>query len=217
MSSLEEQLNQAFAFYRVSEKNQQSALTYLNLLKAKDEPTYSHSIRVGLLGAKVADYLHLGPKALLFSGLLHDTGKALIDPKILHKTEEFNREDMEVMKNHPEYSYQLLKGVHEFSAEVVIRHHQFQEDKYPVKLPPSKFNFSKNTQAKIDLCARILALTDCYDALSTRINDKFGGKRLSPKEVKSILLKKNPDQESLIEDLYQKGIFDQLSIIYTAF
>jgi len=69
--------------------------------------------------------------------------------------------------------------------------------------------FEEDLQLIIDYFARILSIADCYDAMTSRENDKFGEKRkLSPEEAKSRLLEKNPDQKGLIESLYKDGIFN---------
>lgn len=210
MRSLEDELEGAFADLDISSENQDSIRTYLSLLRGKDQATYEHSIRIGLLGTRIARHMHLDPKALFFAGTLHDIGKTLIDPETLQKTEGFNEKDMEQMRKHPEHTYRMLRGVHEFSAEVALRHHKYQESGYPKRLPKYKTPFSSNTKLMIDFFGRILSLADFYDAVTSRVNDKFGEKRkLSQEEVKSILLMKNPDQKHLIEDLYANGIFGE--------
>ncbi len=210
MATLEEQLEGTFVELNVVPKDRESIKTYLSILERKDSATYEHSIRVGILASRIARHMHLDSKALFYAGTLHDVGKTLIEPETLKKTEGFNDKDMEQMKKHPEYSYKILRGVHEFSAEVALRHHTYQEAGYPKKLPKPKIAFSKNTQLTIDFFARILSLADFYDAITSRVNDKFGTKRkLSSDEAKSILLIKNPDQRYLIEDLYTNGIFGE--------
>jgi len=208
MTTLEDQLEGEFNELDISIKNRESVKTYLNLLKIKDQQTYEHSIRVGLLSSRIARHMHLDPKAMLFAGTLHDIGKALIPPETLQKTEGFDEKDMVKMKKHPESSYQMLRGVHEFSAEIALRHHIYQEKGYPKRLPKSNIPFSSNSQLMINFFARILSLADFYDAVSLRVNDKFGEKRkLSSDEVRAIVLMKNRDQKHLIEDLYANGIF----------
>lgn len=210
MVTLEEQLEGAFVELDIAQKHRNSVKVYLDVLRAKDTATYEHCIRVGLLTARMARHMHLDAKALFFAGTLHDIGKTLIEPELLQKTEGFDEKDMGQMKKHPEYSYKLLRGVHEFSAEIVLRHHRFQKDGYPRRLPKQKVGFSKNTLLMIDFFARMLSLADFYDAISLRVNDKFGEKRkLDEPEIKSIMLMKNHDQRRLIEDLYVNGIFGE--------
>jgi HD-GYP domain-containing protein (c-di-GMP phosphodiesterase class II) len=200
---LEEMLESEFKNLGISENNQISIKRYLGMLKAKDESTYEHCLRVGLLGEKIADYMHLDPRPLFYSGLLHDVGKLAIDRKILKKTSRFDEKDMKEMRKHPNFAYRLLKDIHEFSAEVALRHHRYQENPYPKKLPCNQK--CPITNADINFYARLLALVDFYDAAKTRSNNKFK-KRMDDIEIKSMILEKNPDQRVFIENLYKDGI-----------
>lgn len=207
MISLEEQLEKAYTRLEISPKNQGSINTYLTLLKLKDQATYEHSIRVGLLGTKVAKHCSLDSKALFYSGTLHDIGKILIRTELLKKTGKFNKKDMAEMKKHPECGYNLLSGIHDFSAEIALRHHKYQKTEYPKKLYKPKAKFSKETVTEIDFYARILSMIDFYDAATTRTNQKFRKKKLNREEVKQFLLKNNSDIKRLIEELYFNKIF----------
>lgn len=207
MTSLEKNLEKAYTQLEISPKNQGSINTYLTLLKIKDQPTYEHCIRVGLLGIKVAEHYNLDPKALFYAGTLHDIGKILINPELLKKKCKFNKKDMKEMKRHSGYSYKLLTGVHEFSAQIALRHHQYQQEKYPKKLQKSKIKLSKSTKSDIKLYARILSVIDFYDAITTRDDHKFGKKKLNPEEIKKLIIKNHSDQELLINKLYADKIF----------
>lgn len=210
MPTLEEMLESAFVEFEVKDDHMQSVSGYLTVLKLKHQPTYEHSIRVGLLGARICRFLHLDPKVLLFAGTLHDIGKTLVRTELLQKTTGFTEQDMEEMRRHPEDSYRLLRGVHDFSAEVALRHHRHQENGYPKRLPKTKIPYSGNTKLMIEYYSRLLSLADFYDALTSRENDKFGEKKkLSCEEAKAILLAKNQDQKHLIEQLYLNGIFGE--------
>ena len=207
MMSLDEELEGALAEQGVSAENRASVARYLGLLREKDRGTYEHSIRVGLLGARIARHIHLDPKVFLFAGALHDIGKIRIDTNLLNKTEGFSEADMEEMRKHPEYSHELLKGIHEFSAEIAVRHHRYQEGRYPAALHELRVPFSENTKLMVEYYARLLSLVDFYDAITTRVNDLLGEKRaLAPDEVKAIMLMKHPDQRGLISALYVNGI-----------
>lgn len=207
MTSLEEQLKEAYVQLEISPKNQGSINTYLTLLRLKDVNTYEHSVRVGLLGIKVAEHCKLDQKALFYAGTLHDIGKILISPEVLKKTKKFNKKDMEEMKKHAEYGYMLLKDMHRFSAEIALRHHRYQQEKYPEKLQKSKIKLSKDTKTDINFYAKILSIIDFYDAITTRTDQKFGKKKLNQKEIKYLILKNNPNQEQLIQKLYANKVF----------
>ncbi len=213
MMSLENLLEAEFVELGIEEDNKASIMNYLNLLKRKDVDTYEHSVRVGLLCSRVAKHMHLDPKSLFYPGILHDSGKALVPPETVKKTQGtgFNEKDRALMNKHPEYSYALLRGIHEFSAEVALRHHEYQQNAYP-KVLPKGIEFSKSTKVNIDYLSRLLAMVDFYDALTSRINDftiKICGEQrlLNKEESKQVMLDKNPDLRYLINNLYENGIF----------
>ncbi len=76
-------------------------------------------------------------------------------------------------------------------------------------MPSGEIDFCKGTEANIMYYARVLALIDFYDALMNRENDKFGDVPRLPtiEEGKVIMLKANQDQEYLLNQLYNHGIF----------
>jgi response regulator RpfG family c-di-GMP phosphodiesterase len=210
MATLETQLDNEFNLLGIDEKNRISVCSFLALIRLKDKPTYMHSIRVGLLGSKIArENPSMDPRALFFPGLLHDIGKITVDPSVLKKTKDFGEADMEKMRSHCVSSYQILRGVHDFSAEVALRHHYFQKNGYPKDLPELHTSFSRATETLINYYARILALADSYDAASSRANNKFGNecRYLTSEEVRNFMFRENPDQKRLLEHLYNKHIF----------
>jgi HD-GYP domain-containing protein (c-di-GMP phosphodiesterase class II) len=71
MLTLEQELEASLDRFKVKEQDKESIKNHLSLLKAKDNATYEHSIRVGILAGKIGEYMHLDPKALLFAGTLH--------------------------------------------------------------------------------------------------------------------------------------------------
>jgi HD-GYP domain-containing protein (c-di-GMP phosphodiesterase class II) len=93
---------------------------------------------------------------LILVGLLHDCGKTLIPPKILNAPRKLTVVEYEVIKNHVNYTYDLL---HEFSEPVRLAassHHERSNGKgYPMKL----------SNSEVSLEARIAAVADTYDAI----------------------------------------------------
>lgn len=207
MPNYERLLSDQFSRLEIAQNHQNTIKFYLELLKEKDNYTYEHSIRVGILGARIAEYKSFDPKALFFPGIFHDIGKIFVNPDILRKKKELNDAEWIEIKNHPIHAYIILKPIHSFSAEVVLRHHRYQENGYPDKIPEFQTKFSAETRLDIDAYARLVVLADFYDAINTRENEKYGSKKLSGDEVKSTLLEKNPYHRELIEELYCVGIF----------
>ena len=207
---LEEELENAYKELEIEERNIGSLNACLGMIKGRDNLTWEHCLRVGLKGKDVGDFINQDPKILFYSGLLHDVGKILTNPNSLKKSEDFNSKDMRELKKHPKEGYVLLKEIHSFSSEVLLRHHLFQENSYPEVLPHLPEEFSRATEVMINYFSRVLALVDFYDALVSRKNQKFvkGKQRfLTKRESRQIIIENNKDQEYFIEKLYKKRIF----------
>ncbi|MBR9706020.1 HD domain-containing protein [Candidatus Pacearchaeota archaeon] len=207
-------LEQAYDELEISGQQRGSIGTYLGLIYNKDVPTWEHSVRVGLIGKKIAQYTHIvEPKALFYPGLLHDSGKPLVDSASLN-AENFDEDDMKELERHVLYGYKLLKDIHPFSAAVLLFHHYFQENKYPKHLPANWDNgYTEGEKALIKYCGRLLSIADTYDAMTTRTNNKFVEdgtervKKLTPEEAREKMFATNKDQTFLIEQLYKEEIF----------
>jgi len=171
------------------------------VLKEHDEETYKHSVRVGLLCAEISEYLRLDTAELFYAGLLHDIGKTEVDAKILNEKDHFTDEYWEKTQQHTIHGHNLLKKTYPFTAEIVVRHHRYQENPYPDKLPKSEYK--RKWRKQIKEYSKILALTDFYDALTTRHNKKFDNSNMTYKEI---MLKHRKDQSELIEQLFSEGI-----------
>lgn len=206
-TQLDERLERRAADVGVNPRDWEAVKALAAPLKQKNEVTrvhYEHSGRVALLGADIAQFVHLDPKPLFLAGLTHDLGKCLVPCSTLGKTESWTPEDTKRMKRHVSDSYALLRDRFDFTAAVVIWHHRFQANGYPVRLPKALHNYSEGTRLLIIECGRMLAVADVYDALH-RSNSKFGGE-LSPDVIREKMLQFNPDRRKLIEDLYAAGI-----------
>jgi putative nucleotidyltransferase with HDIG domain len=209
MIAYELSLELAFQGEEITDECQKDILAYLRILKLRDEPTYQHSIRVGLLAEKIAGCLQehgITPKMLLWAGLLHDIGKALIPPDILNKKAAFTPEDYAAMEPHAKYGWDMLSNVHDYTAQIIVRHHQFGPHPYPAVLPPLPEYLNGKGQM-IATAARLLALADYYDALMSRDNEKFGSTPLTPAEKRDQYFRDNLDMAELVLQLEAAGIF----------
>lgn len=213
MRSLEEWVNFAFKKYKVSPKDQQLITTRLNAIKKKDPATFAHTIRVAFVATKISDFLGYNSRAFLFAGLEHDVGKTKVSKKILKKSVGFSKRNMKKMKHHVDYSYDELKNSHPFVSEIVIRHHSFQKEAYPKVMPKRVKPISKKTMDLINSYASVFSLADYYDAISSRKNDKFGGKAFTTLEIKEQMKKDRPEHAVLIEKLFANGIFKKSSSV----
>jgi putative nucleotidyltransferase with HDIG domain len=174
-------------------------------IKLKDTETYEHSIRVAYIGGLVGKFMHLDYKALIYAGLLHDTGKALVPLSTLQKTSGWTPKDAEIIRDHVMRSYELARDKFNFSAEVLLWHHMFQPNSYPNAFPEPLSNYSQGTRVMIPFFGRALALCDSYDA-AHRANDKHEGE-VTGHMIKERMFDHNPDQKVLLEELYKAQIF----------
>ena len=78
-----------------------------------------HSINVAIFALKMADDLGLDqPRKIELSraALLHDIGMAVIPDKTLYKQENLSRQEIEILRDQPNYSYKILQSFGENSA-----------------------------------------------------------------------------------------------------
>ncbi|MEZ4753662.1 MAG: HD domain-containing protein [Bdellovibrionota bacterium] len=203
---LEERLNAAFIELEINPAEQARLRDFLAPLKQKHHPTYEHCIRVGLLNREIANFLQLDQKAALYSGILHDVGKALMPVETLDKTEGWTKEDSKEMEAHVIAGYKLVADAFDFSADIIVWHHRFQPNKYPKVMPKPLHDYSEATMVKIREYGRILAIADVFDALH-RINSRHGERRgLSGEEIKAKMMEYNSDSKNLIKRLYKNGV-----------
>ncbi|MEW4451877.1 HD-GYP domain-containing protein [Bremerella sp. JC817] len=132
-------------------------------IDAKDPYTCGHSDRVARLAVRLAQELNLDTETLnllYMAGLLHDVGKIGIDDSVLRKPGRLTDEEYEHIKLHPELGCNILSGLKELEdvLPVVLHHHeQWDGQGYPHRL----------SGESIPLLARITAVADAYDAMSS--------------------------------------------------
>src|SRR3989344_7046229 len=207
--NVELEFEEVMAELRIDDGAKESARSFLAILKQKSEQTYTHSLRVGLLARKIGRFMHLDEKALFFAGIFHDLGKSLTPLTTLHKKSGWTSEDTKIMESHVTDSYRLLRDKFDFSAEVVLWHHRFQKNVYPVELPSHLHVYSEGTRVLIMEYGRILAISDVYDALHRKNNKFEEGKELTGEEIRQKMLEFNSDRGELVEELYNVGILDR--------
>jgi putative nucleotidyltransferase with HDIG domain len=132
-------------------------------LETRDAETHGHSERVVTFSLRLGrEYGLAGPqmKALEFGSLLHDIGKIGVPDAILRKPAKLTDEEWVRMREHPLHGQQILRGIKflEGAARVVAQHHEkWDGSGYPLKLKAEE----------IDICARIFAVADAFDAITS--------------------------------------------------
>jgi putative nucleotidyltransferase with HDIG domain len=141
----------------------QSLLGLANALEAKDEYTRGHSTRVALLARQIALQVSLPPQTaetIAQAALLHDLGKIGVPESILRKPAALTDAEWEIMRRHPVTGAQIVAPLEFFDeGAIILRHHHERLDGsgYPDGL----------TGEAIPLGARIVAVADAYDALTS--------------------------------------------------
>jgi putative nucleotidyltransferase with HDIG domain len=167
---------------------------------AKDQITHGHIRRVQAYALELArllgvrDERHL--KAIEAAALLHDMGKLAIPEHILNKPGKLTSAEFEKMKLHAEIGADLLSAV-KFPYPVVpiVRHHheQWGGNGYPAGI----------SGTDIPLGARILAVVDCFDALTS---DRPYRPRLTTDEAFEIVLRgRGSLYDPLVVDTFLKA------------
>ncbi len=145
-------------------ENEPEGMANLISLSSHDFYTYNHSLDVGIyslgLGSAVGfakeDLIELGRGALF-----HDIGKRNVAVEIICKQGPLTDVEWAQMQKHPQYGLKILTeyGVSEAMKACCFEHHEsFLGNGYPQQL----------SGPEIHPMARIVAITDTYDALTTK-------------------------------------------------
>jgi response regulator RpfG family c-di-GMP phosphodiesterase len=132
-------------------------------LETRDRETHGHSERVVSFSLRLGRELNLAGdelRSLEFGALLHDIGKIGVPDAILHKPAQLCEAEWVRMRRHPVHGQQILQGIKflEGAARVVGQHHEkWDGTGYPVGL----------RETEIDLNARIFAVADAFDAITS--------------------------------------------------
>jgi HD-GYP domain-containing protein (c-di-GMP phosphodiesterase class II) len=121
-----------------------------------------HSINVAIYALKMADDLGFDPNRkieLAMAALLHDTGMAVIPDKILYKQDELSSQEIDILRNRPNYSYKILRSFGDgfaYLAETAAQvYERIDGSGYPRGLKGEE----------IHEYAQIIGLLDMYEAL----------------------------------------------------
>lgn len=138
-------------------------LAWAEVFERKDPYTAGHVRRVTGFSVLLGRELRLSQEELTdlwLAAALHDVGKIFVSKAILGKPGPLTAREVEVMKAHPEIGARLLSRVHGMRRAVGgVRHHHERYDGlgYPDRL----------RGIEIPLPARIIAVADTYDAMTS--------------------------------------------------
>lgn len=132
-------------------------------IDAKDRYTCGHSERVAHLSARLARAMKMPGEEIeriRIAGLVHDVGKIGVPEAVLCKQGKLTDEEFAAIKLHPEIGHRILQDIEPLADVLpgVLHHHErFDGKGYPHGL----------AGLAIPLFARIIALADTFDAMSS--------------------------------------------------
>jgi putative nucleotidyltransferase with HDIG domain len=154
----------AFVQYGDEQRAHERTLSALvAAVETKDVYTRGHSERVALLCDLMAGSLslnHQDTEALRFAGMLHDIGKLAIPTRVLRKTDRLSQANLASIATHAASGVEMVRSIEflEGSTEAILHHHERMDGSgYPSGLRGED----------IPLFARIIAVADAFDSLTT--------------------------------------------------
>lgn len=168
--------SQQLLLAQIHESYETTLIMLANAIEVRDPYTRGHVERVMNYAQTIAEYLGWSANEithLRFGSILHDIGKIHISGEILTKAGPLSEEEWIEMKKHPEVGAELIKDIHYLSAAtpVILNHHErWDGSGYPSGL----------VGEKIPVIARIVAIADSFDAMTTKRPYR---KELSPEDA----------------------------------
>jgi len=161
-----------YKFYRklqgisreLRESHLHTILALGNAIAKRDSDTDEHNYRVTYYSLCLAEHVKMSPGAirtLVKGAFLHDVGKIGIRDNILLKHDKLTGEEFKEMQTHVELGEQIVKDIHwlEDAREVILFHHErYDGSGYPFGTAGDQ----------IPLAARIFAVVDVFDALTSQ-------------------------------------------------
>ncbi len=146
------------------EANLDTLTLLASAIAKRDSDTDAHNFRVTFYAVRLAESLGLSTselQALIKGAFLHDVGKIGVRDKILLKAGRLNAEEFSLMQEHVRHGMEIISGSDWLrdAAQVIESHHE--------KYDGSGYPMGKTGEA-IPLLARIFAVADVFDALTSR-------------------------------------------------
>jgi len=135
----------------------------LHNMHSSDDSVYVHSLNVSLICRQIGKWIKADDATLdmlTLAGLLHDIGKLKIPTELLNKPGKYTDEEFAQVRLHTQYGYELLKPLPldaHIKLAALSHHERCDGTGYPNGL----------TTNDIDPYARVVAIADVYDAMTT--------------------------------------------------
>lgn len=147
------------------ENAEQINMALARIIDSKDHYTGGHSERVALLARQLAEACRLRKsdvERIEYIARLHDVGKVNLPDQILSKPGHLTVDEFDEVKRHPEWGAELIRGMANIYGDrdyrAILEHHErYDGTGYP----------GGKKGPEISLWARILAICDAYDAMTS--------------------------------------------------
>ncbi|NLC68833.1 MAG: HD-GYP domain-containing protein [Clostridiaceae bacterium] len=150
-------------YYSLHKETVETLNVLADIIDERDKNTYLHSLRVAEYSEKIAQELRLSSGAIDEIGTasrVHDIGKIILEDSILKNPGKLQDYEYAKIKQHPVIAHRLLKNLKPYQkgASYVLYHHERMDGNgYPSNLHGRS----------IPIGARIIAVADCYDAMTS--------------------------------------------------
>jgi len=156
----------AIATRKLQEREEEIILRLALAVEYRDNDTGEHTLRVAKYSRIIAEELGLPSRLcrdIYLAAPLHDVGKVAIPDNILLKPGRLNEQEMAVIRTHAEIGSRILADspceLIQIGATIAAAHHErWDGSGYPSGLKGSE----------IPIAARVVAVADVFDALTTR-------------------------------------------------
>jgi putative two-component system response regulator len=154
------------ATQKLGEREEEIILRLALAVEYRDNDTGEHTLRVARYSRIIAEQLGLPPRLcrdIYLAAPLHDVGKVAIPDNILLKPGRLTEDEMAVIRTHATIGERILANssceLIQLGAEIAAAHHERWDGKgYPNGL----------RESEIPVSARVVAVADVFDALTTR-------------------------------------------------
>ncbi|MBQ9488113.1 MAG: HD domain-containing protein [Selenomonadaceae bacterium] len=161
-----------------------TAVTQIHNMSRDGDYVIHHATNVGILAGLMARWLKYPDKPkreIVLSGILSELGKMKVPPEILNKKGKLEPEEMDIVKRHVDYGYDMLKvsplKIFRDVLMGVLQHHERCDGSgYPNRLRGDE----------ISDFGKIIAIVDIYDAMAA---NRSYARRNSPFDIFNVLFK----------------------------
>ena len=176
-----------------------SLFDMVHCIEGYDDQTYVHSVNVALIARIISTWMGHDAEsidAITLGGLLHDIGKVMIPKDVITKPGRLTPTEYALVQSHTVHGYNILKNqnIDERIKNCALMHHERCNGKgYPYQ----------REYSQIDEAARIIAIADVYDAMTSNRVYRSG---MCPYDVISIFEDNSQEYDQIIMKMVMERI-----------